>query len=74
MGRGVTLPVAVFMVLGYEDIQLRRNIGDDVRIGMFVNRDPGGGVRHEHVTETAGNSTGSSNTPDCGRNIPELYR
>jgi hypothetical protein len=73
MRRGVALPVAVFIVLGNHHVQLCRNIGGDVRVGMFIDHDSGGGMGHKNVTDAAFNPAGGDNVSHPGSNILKLY-
>jgi len=73
MRRGVPFHMTVILVLGHHYLKLRRNILDDAGVGVFVDHNPGRGVRHENVANTALNSAGLHDIADLDRNVLKFH-
>ena len=65
MARGIAFQVAVRLVIADDLVQDHQDVGLDAGVGVFVDGQRGGGVRHEQITEAFPNPT----FPDRGLDL-----
>jgi hypothetical protein len=72
MRRGVAFSMQVFVSLGRYQLKLCGDILYDAGVGMFINHDRGGGMRHEDMANAALHAAGLHDISDPAGDILEL--